>query len=99
LKEITTDVTRSSVQKSVCVISTKPIYGPIRYILDTVTQAYFGQKSFSDTAILEAVYIQLNERFRAKVLDNETLHLGVNLDQLVRKWGKRVINLVKLMCL
>jgi hypothetical protein len=99
LKEVTTDVTRSSVQKSVCVIATKPIFGPIRYILDTVTQAYFGQKSFSDTAILEAVYMQLNERFRSKVLDNETLHLGVSLDQLVRKWGKRVVNLIKLMVL
>jgi hypothetical protein len=47
LKDKDQEVTRSSVQKSVCVISRVPLFGVLRAKLELITQAYFNEKDFS----------------------------------------------------
>uniref|UniRef100_A0A0N5A965 UDENN domain-containing protein n=1 Tax=Syphacia muris TaxID=451379 RepID=A0A0N5A965_9BILA len=40
------DVTRNTVQKSVCVISTIPLYGVLTAKLELITRAYFNERDF-----------------------------------------------------
>ncbi|KAG2009734.1 hypothetical protein CC2G_012632 [Coprinopsis cinerea AmutBmut pab1-1] len=47
------DVTRSTVQKAVVVLASKPVFGPIREKLRVVTTALFAQRDFSDYSILD----------------------------------------------
>lgn len=47
LREKDDEVTRSSVQKSVCVLSKVPLYGILKSKLEVITQAYFNEKDFS----------------------------------------------------
>lgn len=54
-----TEVTRSTIQKSVCVLSRIPLYGYIEAKLDIVTHAYFNGK-FTDLAMLLSTYSDLN---------------------------------------
>jgi hypothetical protein len=42
-----TEVTRSSIQKSVCIISKWPLYGMIANKLELITHAYFEERDFS----------------------------------------------------
>ena len=42
-----TEITRSSIQKSVCIISKWPLYGVIANKLELITHAYFEEKDFS----------------------------------------------------
>ncbi|KAG6812310.1 hypothetical protein H0H92_003483 [Tricholoma furcatifolium] len=46
------DVTRSTVQKAVVVLASKPVFGPIRDKLGVVTTALFNQRDFTDASIL-----------------------------------------------
>ncbi|UYV79564.1 AVL9 [Cordylochernes scorpioides] len=54
------DVTRSSVQKSVCVLSRLPLYGLIQTKLEVITQAYFAERDFSQVALLRETFATLN---------------------------------------
>eukprot|EP00919_Chromeraceae_sp_WS-2016_P005014 GHVR01011890.1.p1 GENE.GHVR01011890.1~~GHVR01011890.1.p1 ORF type:complete len:590 (+),score=144.46 GHVR01011890.1:67-1836(+) len=56
------DVTRSSVQKAVCVVAQVPFFGCLHVCLHAATTAYFQQRDFRNTGILEALYAQLNAR-------------------------------------
>ena len=38
------DVTRSTVQKAIVILASKPVFGPIRDKLGVVTQAFFNQR-------------------------------------------------------
>ncbi|GAA5843109.1 hypothetical protein JCM9279_001865 [Rhodotorula babjevae] len=46
------DVTRSTVQKAIVVLASKPIFGPLRDKLGVVTRSFFAQRDFDDKAIL-----------------------------------------------
>ncbi|GAA5823948.1 hypothetical protein JCM10212_001055, partial [Sporobolomyces blumeae] len=50
------DVTRSTVQKAIVVLASKPIFGPLRNKLDVVTRSFFAQRDFSDKSILVDLY-------------------------------------------
>ncbi|EPB76086.1 hypothetical protein ANCCEY_04814 [Ancylostoma ceylanicum] len=43
----TDDVTRSTVQKSVCVLSRVPLFGALRAKLEVITRAYFAERDFA----------------------------------------------------
>lgn len=60
MKIKTEDVTRSSVQKSVCVLSTVPLYGHIQVKMSLITHAYFEEGDFSKVSLLEDTYHHLN---------------------------------------
>ncbi|PIO70353.1 hypothetical protein TELCIR_07801 [Teladorsagia circumcincta] len=42
----TDDVTRSTVQKSVCVLSRAPLFGALKAKLELITRAYFAERDF-----------------------------------------------------
>lgn len=60
LKNRTSDITRGTVQKSVCVLSTLPLYGHIQVKMALITHAYFDEGDFSKVSLLEDTYHHLN---------------------------------------
>lgn len=56
----TEDMTRSSVQKSVCVICRSPLFGRLAVKMELVVRAWFLQGDFSQTKLLEDAYNHLN---------------------------------------
>lgn len=60
LKNRTSDITRGTVQKSVCVLSTLPLYGHIQVKMALITHAYFEEGDFSKVSLLEDTYHHLN---------------------------------------
>uniref|UniRef100_A0A674KFX1 UDENN domain-containing protein n=1 Tax=Terrapene triunguis TaxID=2587831 RepID=A0A674KFX1_9SAUR len=56
LKVRQADVTRETVQKSVCVLSQLPLYGLLQAKLQLITHAYFEEKDFSQISILKVTF-------------------------------------------
>ncbi|KAJ2925947.1 hypothetical protein H1R20_g11138, partial [Candolleomyces eurysporus] len=69
------DVTRSTVQKAVVVLASKPVFGPIREKLRVVTTALFAQRDFSDYGILEAFGLALEPALRGQLTEMKALIL------------------------
>ena len=61
LKNKEESVSRTFVQKAVCVLSRLPLYGEIRAKLHPTTEAYFAQKDFKDTKILSDLFLSSNQ--------------------------------------
>ncbi|KAH8411857.1 hypothetical protein KR215_012119 [Drosophila sulfurigaster] len=101
LKIRTADVTRSTVQKSVCILARLPIYGYIEVKLALIADAFFDQGDFSCTELLVKAYQQLN----ACLLDEETrrplrhFHVGLSLREIVLHWRHKTLILFKLLLL
>lgn len=101
LKIRTADVTRSTVQKSVCILARLPIYGYIEVKLALIADAFFDQGDFSCTELLVKAYQQLN----ACLLDEEThrplrhFHVGLSLREIVLHWRHKSLMLFKLLLL
>jgi len=53
-------MTRETVQKSVCVISTLPLFGHIQVKMELITHAYFEEGDFSKVTLLQDTYNHLN---------------------------------------
>lgn len=68
LKNRTPDITRGTVQKSVCVLSRLPLYGHIQVKMALITHAYFDEGDFSKVSLLEDTYHHLN----SVLLQNES---------------------------
>ncbi|KAJ7851670.1 transport protein Avl9-domain-containing protein [Mycena olivaceomarginata] len=92
------DVTRSTVQKAVVVLASKPIFGPIRDKLGVVTTALFNQKDFTETAILDDFGSSLEQSLRTQLTESN-LFMGTNLRELVHTFRQRTLILVKAMML
>jgi len=60
LKNKTDDVTKSTVQKSVCVLSRYPLYGHIQVKIQFITTAYFRHGDFRQVSLLEEAYQNTN---------------------------------------
>ena len=71
-------MTRSTVQKAVVVLATKPVFGPIRDRLGVVTQTLFAQCDFSDLSILDAFHNSLEGSLRGQLTESG-LYMGTNL--------------------
>jgi len=91
----TPDITRSTVQKAVLVITQKPLFGSIREKLSVVTQTFFEQKDFSKMDILSDLYANLNEQL-SKPLTDSVLFNGTNLKGLVHSFRLKTLSLYKL---
>lgn len=88
------DITRNTVQKSVCVLSTLPIYGYIQERLQVTTKVYFKGADFSDVQDLKGLYHDLNTtNWRDK------LSHGVFVSDAVRVFGRNILVLFKLVLL
>lgn len=106
LKIRTADVTRSTVQKSVCALISLPIYGYIEVKLSLIAHAFFEQGDFSSVRLLIDAYEQLN----ACLINNRQLltlntsltkqiSIGLPLRELVLKWRAKILLLFKLVLL
>lgn len=95
----TDDMTRVAVQKSVCVLSTRPLFGLIRSKLEMITHAYFDELDFSKVKILKLTYENLNSLLsRDSVKENATF-LGLSARHLVSDFGCNMLVLFKAMLL
>ncbi|KAL1745824.1 transport protein Avl9-domain-containing protein [Schizophyllum fasciatum] len=92
------DVVRSTVQKAVVVLASKPIFGPIRDKLGVVTTALFNQRDFTDLSILDAFGESLEASIRSQMTESGLL-IGTSLRELVHKFRQRTLVLVKTLIL
>ncbi|KAI0632312.1 transport protein Avl9-domain-containing protein [Trametes polyzona] len=92
------DVTRSTVQKAVVVLASKPVFGPIRDRLGVITRALFAQRDFSDMSILDDFHSSLEHSLRGQLTESG-LYMGTSLRELVHKFRQRTLVLVKALML
>ncbi|TCD68511.1 late secretory pathway protein avl9 [Steccherinum ochraceum] len=92
------DVTRSTVQKAVVVLATKPVFGPIRARLGVITRALFEQKDFSDLSILDAFYESLEGSLKGQLTESG-FYMGTSLRELVHTFRQRTLVLLKALML
>ncbi|BFZ57337.1 hypothetical protein PYCC9005_004389 [Savitreella phatthalungensis] len=97
LKVLSPEVTRSTIQKAVVVLTTTPhVFPHVKEKLGAVTRAYFGQRDFGDREIL----LGFHESLVAKVqLQQEELYTGMPVRQLVHDFRSKVLILVKALLL
>ncbi|KAA8915999.1 hypothetical protein TRICI_001814 [Trichomonascus ciferrii] len=98
IRNMTSDISRSTVQKSVVVVARKPIFGPIKEKLAVVTRAYFMQGDFEDRQIIDNLYENLVQIFSHK-LDESDLNIGMPLRELIYRLGQSVLVILKALLL
>ncbi|KAM7214335.1 late secretory pathway protein AVL9 [Rhypophila decipiens] len=93
------EVTRSTVQKAVVVITDSPQYfGTLRERLSVVTKAWFAQREFTDTEILRRFQESLAEEKQRGILhedEDRDQYLGLSLRELVREFRWQTLVLLK----
>lgn len=92
------DVTRSTVQKAVVILASKPVFGPIRDKLGVVTRALFEQRDFSDPGILVDFAASLEISLRSQLTESG-LYMGTSLRELVHTFRQRTLILLKALIL
>ncbi|KAF9810499.1 hypothetical protein IEO21_06894 [Rhodonia placenta] len=90
------DVTRSTVQKAVVVLASKPVFGLIRDRLGVITKALFAQRNFSDMSILDDFYMSLEHSLRSQMTESG-LYMGAR--ELVHTFRQRTLVLLKALML
>eukprot|EP01104_Vermistella_antarctica_P002750 TRINITY_DN1296_c0_g1_i5.p1 TRINITY_DN1296_c0_g1~~TRINITY_DN1296_c0_g1_i5.p1 ORF type:complete len:728 (+),score=161.92 TRINITY_DN1296_c0_g1_i5:264-2447(+) len=98
---VTPDMSRNKVQKSVCIIANVPLYGAIYERLKPCVEAYFLGGDFQDTQFLTMVYDRICSALtpslvRGMAEDPSVVNMGVNLQALVRRFGVNCLALSKL---
>ena len=91
------DVTRSTVQKSVCVLCRFPVFGFIDTKLKLVTHAYFSN-NFSDVSILYGAYEQLNASISSQSASKMT-QMGLSPRDQVLRYEHRLLQIFKALLL
>ncbi|XP_044031777.1 late secretory pathway protein AVL9 homolog isoform X1 [Siniperca chuatsi] len=99
LKVRQADVTRETVQKSVCVLSRVPLYGLLQAKLQLITHAYFEEKDFSQISILKELYDHMNGSLRGSALEGSQVYLGLSPRDLILHFRHKVLILFKLILL
>ncbi|XP_006124099.2 late secretory pathway protein AVL9 homolog isoform X2 [Pelodiscus sinensis] len=99
LKVRQADVTRETVQKSVCVLSQLPLYGLLQAKLQLITHAYFEEKDFSQISILKELYEHMNSSLGGSTLEGSQVYLGLSPRDLVLQFRHKVLILFKLILL
>ncbi|XP_030630035.1 late secretory pathway protein AVL9 homolog [Chanos chanos] len=99
LKVRQADVTRETVQKSVCVLSRVPLYGLLQAKLQLITHAYFEEKDFSQISILKELYEHMNGSLKGSTLEGSQMYLGLSPRDLILHFRHKVLILFKLILL
>ncbi|XP_055974238.1 late secretory pathway protein AVL9 homolog [Sorex fumeus] len=99
LKVRQADITRETVQKSVCVLSKLPLYGLLQAKLQLITHAYFEEKDFSQISILKELYEHMNSSLGGGSLEGSQVYLGLSPRDLVLHFRHKVLILFKLILL
>ncbi|ORX40483.1 transport protein Avl9-domain-containing protein [Kockovaella imperatae] len=92
------DVTRTTVQKAIVVIASQPVFGPIRDRLGVVTRAFFAQRDFTQTQILQDFYTSLESSLDGKSGES-AIYMGTSLRELIHKFRHRTLVLLKILML
>ncbi len=92
----TEDITRGSVQKSVCVLSRLPLYGQIQVKMALITEAYFREGDFSRLDLIHQTYDNLNACLNDEMLRTQQLYVGLSARRMVRAFRQRALALFKL---
>ncbi|KAF8651950.1 hypothetical protein AX16_004593 [Volvariella volvacea WC 439] len=92
------DVTRSTVQKAVVVLASKPLFGPIRDKLGVVTTALFQQRNFLELKILDDFETSLELSLRGQLTES-ALYMACDSRELVHTFRQRTLTLVKALIL
>ncbi|KAM0790815.1 hypothetical protein ACM66B_004660 [Microbotryomycetes sp. NB124-2] len=95
-------VTRSTVQKAIVVLASKPIFGALRDKLGVVTRTFFAQRDFADKSILVDLYTSFEVRRSARDLEQDEkegteMYMGTSLRELVHKFRHKTLMLLKLL--
>ena len=98
LNQVDSDVTRTTVQKSVCVLCKYPAFKSIQSKLELVTHAYFNYKDFSDIRILHEAYDSMNTSITA-TSSLSGLYLDLSQRDLVLHYQHRLLQIVKALLL
>ncbi|KAL4631024.1 hypothetical protein GN956_G15264 [Arapaima gigas] len=98
LKVRQADITRETVQKSVCVLSRVPLYGLLQAKLQLITHAYFEEKDFSQISILKELYEHMNGSLRGTAPEGSQVFLGLSPRDLILHFRHKV-TLPILLCL
>ncbi|XP_076626648.1 late secretory pathway protein AVL9 homolog isoform X1 [Colletes latitarsis] len=99
LKNRTSDITRGTVQKSVCVLSTLPLYGHIQVKMALITHAYFDEGDFSKVSLLEDTYHHLNSCMSSESQIPPQLFVGLSARDFILQFRHKVLLLFKLLLL
>ena len=92
------ELTRSTIQKSVCILSRIPVFGFIEAKLNLVTHAYFKSKDFSEVSILKDAFHHLDATLTAK-MSPEVLNIGLSQQDLVAQYHHRTLQVFKALLL
>lgn len=98
LHQVEREVTRSTVQKSVCILSRYPAFKFLQSKLELVTHAYFNVKDFSDVTILHEAFSSINSQV-SMASSLRALHLGLSQRELVLLLHHRLLQVVKALLL
>lgn len=93
------DVTRSTIQKSVCVLCKYPFFGSIEAKLNQVTQAYFKVKDFSEVSILHSALASLKSTLHLSRLPWDSLQVGLSQQAQILRFGHRLLQIYKALLL
>lgn len=89
------DVTRSTVQKAVVVISDSPQhFGHLREKLSVVTKAWFAQKDFTDLDILQRFQESLAKTFKDREHERDQF-FGLSLREIIHEFKHQTLVLFK----
>ncbi|XP_076160728.1 late secretory pathway protein AVL9 homolog isoform X3 [Ptiloglossa arizonensis] len=99
LKNRTSDITRGTVQKSVCVLSTLPLYGHIQVKMALITHAYFDEGDFSKVSLLEDTYHHLNSCMSSETQIPSQVFVGLCARDFILQFRHKALLLFKLLLL
>lgn len=99
LKNRTSDITRGTVQKSVCVLSTLPLYGHIQVKMALITHAYFEEGDFSKVSLLEDTYHHLNSCMSSDSQIPPQVFVGLSARDFILQFRHKALLLFKLLLL
>jgi len=99
IKNKTSDITRGTVQKSVCVLSRLPLFGQIQVKMSLITAAYFQEGDFSNVSLIKLTYENLSECLTDDMVYTQQLYVGLSARDFVLHFRQRALVLFKLLLL
>ncbi|VDD87160.1 unnamed protein product [Enterobius vermicularis] len=93
------EVTRNTVQKSVCVISTLPLFGVLTAKLELITRVYFNERDFEKVEVLSQMYSNLCDLFTVDNIDEGAASMDISTRSLIICFKHRFLTLLKLLLL
>lgn len=89
----------AEILKAICVIITQPIFGLAQEKLSSVVNCFFAQASLENYDLLIELFNNFNFSFTNTSLSSDDFYFGLPLQNLVLKFKKDLITLMKLMIL